>query len=203
MKFLRKVTEMPWLEPGIPDDVEAPSTDAGMPKKVALTMFLAVVTSVFFLFVMAYIERMELADWNPVKEPRLLWLNTLFLVVGSVAMQRTRKLADRGTVKLNGPLLLGGLMAIAFLVGQFLAWQALRENGSYTLANPASAFFYLLTAVHALHLLGGVYVWARTMWRSLQGGDADRIRISVELCSVYWHYLLLVWLALFALMLNT
>ncbi|NNL95161.1 MAG: cytochrome-c oxidase, partial [Xanthomonadales bacterium] len=42
-----------------------------------------------------------------------------------------------------------------------------------------------------------------TMWRSLQGGDANRIRISVELCSVYWHYLLLVWLALFALMLST
>ena len=94
-------------------------------------------------------------------------------------------------------------MAVAFLVGQFMAWGVLRAGGYYAASNPANAFFYLLTAVHGIHLLGGLYVWARTMSRCWRGVEVAQIRLSVELCSIYWHYLLLVWLALFALMLNT
>ncbi|MDX1460116.1 MAG: cytochrome c oxidase subunit 3 [Xanthomonadales bacterium] len=202
MKFLRKVTEMPWLEPGIPDDEGAPR-DPARSKMIALCVFLAVVTSVFFLFAVAYIERMELGDWDPLKEPGVLWLNTVFLVVGSMAMQRARRLSAEGATGLSAAMLLGGLMAVAFLIGQFLAWQALRDTGMYSPTHPASAFFYVLTALHGLHLLGGLYVWARTVWRSLAGDDPARIRTSIELCSVYWHYLLLVWLLLFALMLHT
>ena len=202
-KFLRKVTEMPWLEQGFPEGSEPTEANAPYTRKVALGVFLAVITSVFFLFVMAYLERMKLADWRPVDEPGLLWFNTLLLVVGSVAMQRARK-ADfgaRGSVSFA--LLLGGVMALAFLVGQFIAWQALSTGGYASVSNPANAFFYLLTAIHGLHLAGGLYVWARAVWRGWRGADAERIRLSIELCSVYWHYLLLVWLVLFALMLAT
>jgi cytochrome c oxidase subunit 3 len=70
--------------------------------------------------------------------------------------------------------------------------------------SPAVAFFYLLTAVHGLHLLGGLYVWARTLL-PLRRKDVEAvdIRTSIELCTVYWHYLLFVWLVLFALLLST
>ncbi len=70
-------------------------------------------------------------------------------------------------------------------------------------SNPANSFFYLLTALHGLHLLGGMWVWARTTFRMLTGANAESVRLSVELCTVYWHYLLLVWVALFALLLST
>ena len=70
--------------------------------------------------------------------------------------------------------------------------------------NPANAFFYLLTGVHGLHLLGGLFVWARTLMRMtrLDVKPAD-LRLSVELCTVYWHFLLLVWLILFAVLSST
>ena len=74
---------------------------------------------------------------------------------------------------------------------------------NFMASNPANAFFYLLTALHGLHLLGGLWVWGRTTTRVWEGTKVSEVRLSVELCTVYWHFLLLVWLALFGLLLST
>jgi cytochrome c oxidase subunit 3 len=138
-------------------------------------------------------------------EPPVLWLNTVLLIAASVAMQAARKAVRAGSVERSGnTLLLGGLLTLAFLGGQLYAWDQVRESEFFSALNPAVAFFYLLTAVHGLHLLGGLYVWGRTLAR-MRREDVEVIdvRLSVELCSVYWHFLLLVWLGLFAVMLST
>ena len=174
------------------------------PAKVGLLSFIAVVTSLFALFLSAYLMRMRLADWRPLAEPTLLWLNTAILVLASVAFQLARGAANRGqslTVKVG--LAVGGACTILFLLGQLLAWQQLNASGFFVTSNPANSFFYLLTALHGLHLLGGMWVWGRTTMRILTGADAQSVRLSVELCTVYWHYLLLVWFGLFALLLLT
>ncbi len=174
------------------------------PAKVALISFIAVVTSLFALFLSAYLMRMKLADWNPLAEPKLLWLNTGLLVLASNAFQSTRGASKRGqllTVKTG--LLAGGVCTTLFLLGQLVAWQQLNAGGYFMTSNPANSFFYLLTALHGLHLLGGMWVWGRTTTRVLTGADAESVRLSVELCTVYWHYLLLVWIVLFALLLST
>lgn len=199
----RNVTEMPWAEAGIPEGAEAADTDAPYTRKVALVMFLAVVTSVFFLFFMAYLERMKLADWYPLQEPSILWFNTGLLIAASVAMQMARKTAEGGGGSLRLRVAAAGVLAIAFLLGQWLAWNALQVAGYYATSNPANAFFFLLTGLHGVHLAGGLLVWARTMWRSGRVDEEDRVQRSIALCSLYWHYLLLLWLVLFALMLNT
>jgi cytochrome c oxidase subunit 3 len=73
----------------------------------------------------------------------------------------------------------------------------------YASSNPSIAFFYVLTAMHGLHLIGGLYVWARSVIKVSRNADAESIRLSVELCTVYWHFLLLVWALLFSLMIST
>jgi cytochrome c oxidase subunit 3 len=174
------------------------------PAKVGLLSFIAVVTSLFALFLSAYLMRMKLGDWLPVAEPNLLWLNTGVLALASLAFQLTRGAAKRGqplTIKVG--LLVGGACTILFLSGQLIAWQQLNASGYYLSSNPANSFFYLLTALHGLHLMGGMWVWGRTTMRILTGADAESVRLSVELCTVYWHYLLLVWIGLFALLLST
>ncbi len=100
-------------------------------------------------------------------------------------------------------LIAGGVFTISFLAGQLWAWQQLNASGYFLTANPANAFFYLLTALHGLHLLGGLLVWGRATGKVLRGAGVGDVRLSVELCTVYWHYLLLVWLVLFALLLST
>ena len=94
------------------------------------------------------------------------------------------------------------LLALAFLAGQLLAWRQLDAAGYFLASNPANSFFYLLTAVHGLHVLGGLVALARAAGKVWRGEDADRVRLSVELCAIYWHFLLFVWLVLFALLLH-
>jgi len=181
-------------------------------KRVGLWIFLAVITSLFGLFVSAYYMRLNghhesgpATDWVALNEPPVLWLNTLLLIAASVAMQAARKSVQGGNVagSFKG-LLVGGLLTLAFLGGQLYAWALVRNSEFFSPLNPAVAFFYLLTAVHGLHLLGGLYVWGRTLARMRRENvEVIDVRLSVELCSVYWHFLLLVWLGLFAVMLST
>lgn len=205
--IVRQLTEQPWLAAG---DV-GPSADVGVPaypvKKVALYLFLAVISSLFALFFTAYIMRMDPhhgGDWHTLPKPGILWINTLLLLCSSAAMQWSKNAVSRHDGKfLRAALGMAGVFTLLFLAGQLLAWQQLHHGDSLHLSNPALGFFYLLTGVHALHLVGGLYVWARSFIRVMAGVTAPSVNLSVELCTVYWHYLLLVWLVLFALLLTT
>ena len=207
--LVRKLTAKPW-EAQVAGGPTAAEEVRPAPARVGLWVFLAVVTSLFALFCSAYYMRMghghgEVHDWLHYSKPQVLWLNSALLILASVAMQWARNAVTRGqAATARDALLLGGLLTLGFLAGQLFAWRELRELPLFDPRNPAFAFFYLLTAVHAIHLLGGLFVWARTLVR-LRRKDIELIdvRLSVELCSVYWHYLLLVWLVLFALLLAT
>jgi cytochrome c oxidase subunit 3 len=192
-------------QPWVAESVDAASYQApfnARPKAVALATLLAVITSFFALMVSAYSLRMELGDWVPLTEPQLLWTNTIVLILASIVFQWTRNAARKGIrqrIKLG--MVLTGLLTTGFLVGQYIAWQQLHAGGHYITSNPADAFFFLLTGIHALHIIGGMYVWARATLRVFASG-AD-VEESVQLCTVYWHFLLVVWLVLFGLMLST
>ncbi|MDH3578628.1 MAG: cytochrome c oxidase subunit 3 [Gammaproteobacteria bacterium] len=172
---------------------------------IALLTLLAVVSSFFALILSAYALRMELGDWVPLTEPQLLWTNTVMLILASIVFQWTRNAAVKDKPSRLAPgLLLTGLLTTAFVVGQFLAWQQLQSSGQFITSNPANAFFYFLTGAHAVHIVGGMYVWARATAKVVLGrGDALVIARSIELCTIYWHFLLLVWLVLFGLLLST
>lgn len=206
--LVRKLSARSWEGEFVADDAHRGANFAT--SKIGLGVFLAVITSLFALFISAYYMRMghghgPVHDWSPLSEPPVLWVNTALLILGSVAMQWARANVARGDLaRTRTGLMAGGLLTLAFLAGQFIAWREIRFAGFFSPANPAVAFFYLLTAVHGLHLLGGLFVWARTLLRMRRADiEAIDVRSSVELCTVYWHYLLFVWLVLFALLLST
>lgn len=176
-----------------------------LPKaKLGLWVFLAVATALFSLIVVAYVVRMGLGDWRPIPVVPLLWLNTILLVLSSVSMQWAQIGSRRGqtrSVKIG--LLGGGVFAWAFLAGQLWAWQQLNALGYFVATSPASTFFYLITALHGLHLLGGLVAWTKASIGAWHGDYTQRVRLRIELCAVYWHYLLALWLLLFALILIT
>jgi cytochrome c oxidase subunit III len=197
----QRLMAKPWLEQGA---VAFPGTESGsMPAaKVGLGVFLAVVGCLFALFISAYFMRMELSDWRPMPVPRLLWLNTGVLLLSSVALQcalvgaRRRQLE---TVRLG--LVTGGVTALAFLVGQLVAWRELTDDGYFLTGNPANSFFYLITGMHGLHIVGGLIALALTTFRAWRPDwRMDRLSLSVELCAMYWHFLLFIWLAVFVLL---
>jgi cytochrome c oxidase subunit 3 len=201
--FKQSINVQPWLAQGSIRDVHE-QVLARPAAKTALGVFLAVVTSLFALFISAYAMRMHLGDWQPLPEPMLLWWNTALLVVTSLVMQRTVAAARREDASgLRTGLIAGGALTLAFLIGQVVAWRQLSDAGYFLTSNPANGFFYLLTAVHGLHVLGGLVAWGRTASRVWHGADVAGVRLSVELCAIYWHFLLAVWLVVFALLLST
>lgn len=195
------------VQPWVAEPVDETANQAPMnanAKVVALATLLAVVTSFFALIMSAYGLRMDYGDWVPLNEPQLLWLNTGMLFLASLVLQWTRNGTVSGQVsRLKPGLIVTGLLTFAFLAGQFAAWRMLSASGQYVWSNPANAFFYLMTVTHALHILGGMYVWARATLRVVNGAHPDSVRESVVLCTVYWHFLLIVWLVMFGLLLST
>ncbi len=198
MGLYSTLVNKPWEHQG--SDVGSFGEGLG-PEKIAVRTFLAVVSVMFGLFITAYFIRMELDDWRPMPESQLLWINTLLLFMSSIVLQWTRVvLAQEQQTKVKAGLLLGGLLTMGFIFGQLLVWQEMTANGYFINSNPANAFFYVLTGIHGLHILGGLWVWTRATIRVWSGTDINKIKLSVELCTVYWHFLLLVWLVLFALL---
>ena len=198
------VNVKPWLEQRPIEIVHGDGALSLPPVKVGLGVFLAVATSLFALLISAYHMRMMGEDWTRLALPRVLWLNTTVLILASIAMQRTRVAARWGQLdRVKNGLIAGGALTFSFLAGQLWAWQQMDAAGYFLTANPAYSFFYLLTALHGLHLLGGLWVWGRTTAKVLRGVEIGKVRLSVELCTVYWHYLLLVWVVLFAVLLHT
>jgi cytochrome c oxidase subunit 3 len=200
--FRQTINVQPWVARASAAEVHV-GVLAGHPAKTALFVFLAVASSLFALFISAYAMRIHLLDWTPLPQPKLLTLNTGILVVASVAMQGTVFAARRGDVDSVRMGLVGvGVLTTGFIVGQLVVWGQLADAGYLVATSAATAFFYLLTAVHGVHVLGGLVAWGRTCWRAWSGGSVEALRLSVELCAIYWHFLLAVWLVLFALLVS-
>ncbi|MDX8451455.1 cytochrome c oxidase subunit 3 [Mesorhizobium sp. VK9D] len=197
----QRLTSKPWLEQGLTADFVDLDRSALPTAKIGLGVFLAVVGCLFSLFTSAYFMRMGLSDWRPLPLPRLLWLNTGVLLLSSVALQCAVVAARRGQMDMvRLGLATAGLTTLAFLAGQLMAWRELTEDGYLLASNPANSFFYLITGMHGLHILGGLVGLGRTSIGAWSGARPERLRLSVELCAMYWHFLLFIWLGIFAVL---
>jgi len=195
------LTAKPWLEEGPIGEFPGTGAVAQPAAKIGLGVFLAVAGALFTLIISAYSMRMSMADWRALPVPKLLWFNTGVLVLSSLALQWAHMAARHNDLEgVIVGLLAGGVSALVFLVGQLLAWQQLRVAGYFVASNPANSFFYLITAVHGLHLAGGLVALGRATAKVWHGAKMTQVRLSVELCAIYWHFLLLVWLVLLGLL---
>jgi len=201
MSLFAALTAKPWARQSF-EDLPTSGRLAIPTVKLGLCFFLAVATVLFSLTAIAFMMRMGSDDWRPMPEPSLLWFNTLLLVLSSAALHWswTGARQDNPSQTRVG-LAAAGVFALSFLIGQLVAWRQLNDLGYFLASNPANTFFYMLTALHGLHLLGGLVAWGRTVAK-LRHGPVYTLRLSLELCTLYWHFLLLVWLVLFALLLS-
>lgn len=201
MRVLHHLMEKPWETPRRADFATAGGPGAITPAAtVGLRVFMCVVTVLFSLLVVVYGERMRFEDWRPGPRQLLLWFNTALLIVSSVAFYwASFSVRRRHRDDAKAALIAAGFFAVSFLVGQLWAWRELSMMIGFDIRNPAVAFFYLITALHGLHLLGGLVAWGRTTVQ-LWHGDPARCELAVRLCAIYWHFLLVLWLILFGLL---
>ncbi|NCF18992.1 MAG: cytochrome c oxidase subunit III [Haliea sp.] len=214
MSIFSTLREKPWIQHPLPagGSVDEEVADPQAAARLALRFVLAIVGVLFFLFIITFLSRSQYPDfealsgapWQPFTDASRLWFNTGVLAVASLAMQISLVSARRQ--RLNAAVV--GLSAavfftIGFLLAQYELWLHLQSMGFYMNSNPANSYFYLLTAVHGLHLVGGLLVLAHVVFRIWYDEELATLAGPLQLCAVYWHFLFGVWLVLFALLTST
>jgi cytochrome c oxidase subunit 3 len=211
MKLFGTLREKPWvhqpLMAGAQTDV--PALQPQGPARIALRFILAIVGVLFFLFIITFLSRSQYPDfialagapWQPFTDASRLWFNTAILACASIAMQAGLVSARRGHLNAAVAAVSAAVFfTLGFLFAQYMLWQYLQGMGFYLNSNPADSYFYLLTAVHGLHLLGGLVVLAYVVLRVRLDGSPAGLGAPLQLCATYWHFLFAVWLVLFALL---
>jgi len=204
--FFKLITQKPWeASQAILDNEHDGKTFTDSKAKLGVRTVMVVSTVIFSLFVVSYSDRMLIHDWRSLSEPWLLWVNTIMLILTSIVFHKTKILAESNKFeKTKNNLLVVGFLTFAFIIGQLLVWQHFVNLGQYASTNPANAFFYVLTALHGLHILGGLYFWAKvTLQLFKENYNTSTIKQNIGLCAMYWHFLLIVWFVLFGLMIST
>ncbi len=181
------------------------SPKAGVPVdtcQLAIWAFLATVSMLFAAFASAYLVRREGLDWLRVRLPDVLWVNTILLLASSATIEAARAAHRQGRSRsVKHWLAASTALGVAFLAGQLVAWSQLTAQGVYLPSNPYSSFFYMLTAVHGVHLLGGILALSYLLWR-VSSARRSLIEASViGSCAIYWHFVDGLWVFLYLLLL--
>lgn len=167
---------------------------------------MAAILMMFTALSSAYIVRAASSDdWKPLAMPRILLLSTALILLSSVSLEIARrklKTAVDGSPKLW--FCISAALGIGFLVSQLLAWRQLVSQGIYVATNPHSSFFYLLTAVHGVHLLGGLiallYLAVRRRFPKNDDLAIAKGQAAADVATLYWHFMDVLWIYVFFLL---
>jgi cytochrome c oxidase subunit 3 len=167
----------------------------------AIQLALAGIVMFFMALTSSFLVRKGLGDdWVSFTLPRVLWANTLVLLASSGAIQFARaRLRSGDTEGFRRWWAITTALGALFLAGQFAAWRQLAAQGVFLVTNPSSSFFYLLTALHGLHLLGGIVALLYVTYRPWQRSRITQ-STAADLVSIYWHFMDGLWIFLFALL---
>jgi cytochrome c oxidase subunit 3 len=184
--------------------VQAPSNAT-----IGVWLFVAAIVLLFASFTSTLVVRRAEADWRLGPLPSLLWVNSVVLLVSSLVLEWARGRGRQGDLRrLGAGLGAATLLGMVFLAGQWLAWRQLIAGGVLMASGPHSAFFYLLTGTHAVHVAGGVAALAYAVWRvrRAQGllavaGIAPPVAADVVApVAIYWHFVDVLWWYVFVVL---
>lgn len=184
------------------DDTQGFSPDS---HRITTWIIFAAVAMTFSAFVVAYLALSAGSGWKPIVMPRLLWLSTGLIISSSLTFNVARRsLKQNDQARHRQWLLWTLILGLGFLVSQLLSWRQLAAQGIYLASNQHSTFFYLLTGAHGVHLLGGMialsYLWLRARRRQINRYAEMKYRASVDVVSLYWHFMDGLWIFLFLLL---
>ena len=208
-KFLKKLfgtlSDKPWDKEQMETDDhhQGKTFDISLQTSAVVVIF-GVSTVLFTLVVTGYLYSIPVSqDTSYLLKPNLLWVNTLFLLFVAYFFNKiTDDLKNNKLKKIKSNLLIVGFLSYAFLFGQIFFWLQLMESGNYVSTNNYFSSFYIFTALHGLHLLGGLFFWGKTFSKvnKLKIEEIIDEKKSVDALSLYWTFLLIVWIVFFLIM---
>jgi cytochrome c oxidase subunit III len=192
--------------------------------RVGVALFSICVMLLFAGIASAYIVRQQMGPWDPIRgaaistwQPiilpyRQLWINSLLLMASSLTLEMARRSlstkAEFATMGIFPPrfkaefpwLGVTVLLGLGFITGQLLVWSTLRRQGIHLGGAASGSFFYAFTGLHAVHLLGGIAVLLYALLGEWIKRKFESQQIAIDATSWYWHFMALLWFALFALL---
>jgi cytochrome c oxidase subunit 3 len=174
--------------------------------RIGMWLAMAAILMMFTALSSAYIVRAASSnDWRPLAMPRILLLSTALILLSSVSLEIARRKLKSALD--SSPKLwfcVSASLGIGFLVSQLLAWRQLVRQGIYVATNPHSSFFYLLTAVHGVHLLGGLiallYLAVRARPPQKNSVAVVKGQAAADVVTLYWHFMDVLWIYVFFLL---
>ena len=208
-KFFKKLfgslSDKPWEKEQMESDNhhQGKTFDISLQTSAVIVIF-GVSTVLFTLVVTGYLYSIPVTqDTEYLLKPNLLWLNTLVLLYVAYFFNKiTNDLKKNNFEKIKRNLLIVGFLSYAFLFGQILFWFQLMKNGNYVSTNNYFSSFYIFTALHGLHLLGGLFFWGKVFSKinKLKKEEIINEQKSIDALSLYWAFLLIVWCVFFLIM---
>jgi cytochrome c oxidase subunit III len=175
--------------------------------RILTGLLLLIVIMTFGGLIAAYvvIATNNVPEWRPFALPLQLWISTALIIVSSIFYQLGKRAADNNyQIKAKQWFIVTTVFGAAFISSQLLAWFELRSRGLYLAGNPYAGFFYVMTALHALHVLGGITALSTILIRSWypteQLVEILRRRSIAEVVGWYWHFMGALWIVLLLLL---
>ena len=177
------------------------------PGKFMLWLFMVSVVMIFAAFTSAYLVRQAEGNWLEFELPTIFWFNSAVLLASSVCMHWAYAAAKADRLgSLKTAITLAFVLGMTFLVGQWIGWGQLVSINVYfggNSSNPSGSFLYVLTGVHALHLISGLIVLLFALVAAFRYRIHSKNTVQIEMCATYWHFLDVLWLYLFVFLLIT
>ena len=208
-KFFKKLfgalSDKPWdKEQMATDDYHQGKTFDISNQTSAVIVIFGVSTVLFSLIITGYLYSIPTTqDTQYLLKPNLLWVNTLILLSVTYFFNKiTKDLKKNIYEKIKKNLLIVGFLSYLFLFGQIFFWFQLMKDGNYVSTNNYFSSFYIFTALHGLHLLGGLFFWGKVFSKisKLEQKEITSHKKSIEALSLYWIFLLIVWTMFFLIM---
>ena len=201
-KLFGTLLQKPWdnEQAAIDNAHEGKTFDLTVQKSAVLIIF-GIATVLFSLVFTSYLYTLPPEqDTQYLLRPNLLWINTLILFFVTYYFNKvTGDLEKKDTSKVKKNLLIIGGLTYLFLFGQIIFWFQLLKSGNYVSTNSYFANFYVFTALHGLHLFGGLFFWGKVSSKILKM-EQNKIleqEKNISALSIYWTFLLSVWLMFF------
>lgn len=168
------------------------------PSKFIVWLFIVSISMLFAALTSAYIVKQSGGEWLNFSLPGMFWITSVIIIVSSITMQLALKSAKEDRFNgLKTYLILTALLGVAFLFGQYQSWNQLVEMDVYFVGNPAGSFLYVLTGLHAAHIISGLIFLIVVIASSFKLKTHSKSIIRIEMCTTYWHFLGGLWLYLF------
>ena len=179
--------------------VEEPKKPMAMhPKKFGMWLFMASVLMLFISLTSAYIVRQAEGNWLYFDLPNLFLISSIVIVASSITIQLGFWAAKKDNLeRVKIMVSLTTILGLAFLVIQYLGWKDLVANSIYLVGNPSGSFLYIITGLHALHIVSAIVYLLIVLNAAFKEKIHAKNMARMEMCTTYWHFLGVLWLYLF------